>query len=135
MSKQFSSLSALIAEDDSTCLRIVVKYLENLGLKRIVGVKSGEEAITQLSSAAEPFDLVISDIPYGNQSHWELSAAAEGKQPVWLLLENLREVLAARALVAIASAKQERSAHEAYRQVGKLKVGKRQVVFLEVSKG
>ena len=88
----------------------------------------GEEMRARL--AGRVVDLVISDIPYGIQSHWELSTAAGRKPPVWLLLENLRGILAEEALVTIASAKQERIAHEAYRQVGKLKVGKRQVVFL-----
>ena len=48
-----------------------------------------------------------------------------------MLLENLRGVLADQALVAIASTKGQKIAHPAYRQLGKLKSGKRQVVFLE----
>ena len=78
-------------------------------------------------------DLVISDIPYGMRSEWRLPKDAQAKEPVWLLLENLRGVLAEAALVVIAADKQHKIAHDGYKQVGKMKAGKRQVVFLESS--
>jgi hypothetical protein len=76
-------------------------------------------------------DLVITDLPYGIRSHWILPETARGKEPAWFLLENLRDALAAEAIVAIASTKQHKIAHEGYTQIGRLKSGKRQVVILE----
>ncbi len=86
--------------------------------------------IRERMGASKP-DLVISDIPYGLRSQWILPAGAASVDAVWLLLENLRGVLADTALVAIASGKEQKIAHENYKQVGKLKLGKRQVVMLE----
>jgi len=76
-------------------------------------------------------DLVITDIPYGVQSQWVVPNPEDIKEPTWQLLENLQGVLANEALVAISSTKQIKISHEDYRQVGKLKTGKRQVVILE----
>ena len=76
-------------------------------------------------------DLVISDVPYGIHSQWEFPGHAAQQEPLTLLLENLRDVLADAALVVIASTKEQKIAHAGYRQVGKLKTGKRQVVVLE----
>jgi SAM-dependent methyltransferase len=81
--------------------------------------------------ADKPAELVISDLPYGLQSQWALPEAATGKDPAWLLLENLRDALADEAVVAIASTKQHKIAHEDYKQMGKFKSGKRQVVIFE----
>jgi 23S rRNA (guanine2535-N1)-methyltransferase len=80
---------------------------------------------------SQPPDLVITDIPYGLRSQWILPAGAAPSDATWLLLENLRGVLADGALVAVASGKEQKIAHEGYKQVGKLKLGKRQVVILE----
>jgi 23S rRNA (guanine2535-N1)-methyltransferase len=78
-------------------------------------------------------DLVITDIPYGIQSNWITSDSGGEKEPIWLLLENIRKVLASGAIVAVAAAKRQKIAHESYQQVAKLKLGKRQVVILETA--
>jgi hypothetical protein len=77
-------------------------------------------------------DLVITDIPYGIQSNWITFDSGLEKEPTWLMLENIRKVLASDAIVAIASAKRQKIEHAGYKQVAKLKLGKRQVVILEV---
>ena len=76
-------------------------------------------------------DLVITDIPYGNRSQWIRSDPQQKHEPAWLLLENIREILVDKAIVAIASTKEQIISHERYRQVGKIKTGKRKVVLLE----
>jgi uncharacterized small protein (DUF1192 family) len=81
--------------------------------------------------AGNPPDVVITDIPYGIRSQWLLAGPAQKQEAAWLLLESLRDVLAAEAVVAIASIKGQKIAHAGYRQVGKLKSGKRQVLVLE----
>lgn len=75
-------------------------------------------------------DLVISDIPYGMRSHWQLPEGKPQAEPVWLLLENLRDALGEGAVVAIAADKQQKIAHAAYQQLGRFKLGKRQVVMM-----
>ena len=77
-------------------------------------------------------DLVFIDIPYGIKSNWITPAAIQAGEidPIWLLLENLRNVLASAAVVAVSALKQQKIAHAGYQQVGKLKLGKRQVTML-----
>jgi hypothetical protein len=77
----------------------------------------------------EQVNLVITDIPYGIQSEWQGNAA--GGDPVWQMLESLTGVLAEGAVAAIASTKEQKGGHERYQQVGKLKMGKRLVIFLK----
>ncbi len=77
-------------------------------------------------------DIVITDIPYGRRSEWSFEHAAPGAtdNPLQVMLEALLPVLATGAVVAVASSKQGPVSHPAYQQAGKLKLGKRQVVFL-----
>ena len=77
-------------------------------------------------------DVVITDIPYGQHSHWrsDTSTSASATNPVRQMLESLLPVLSPKAIVAIAAAKTDRIAHEGYQQLKKFKLGKRQVVFL-----
>jgi hypothetical protein len=80
----------------------------------------------------QKIDLVLTDIPYGLQSKWITSTSGldEPKEPTWLLLDNLRSVLANQAVVAVASTKHQKVTHESYQQAGKFKLGKRQVIIL-----
>ncbi len=83
--------------------------------------------------AGDPVDLVISDIPYGQLSHWQpgsSSLADAARAPVQQMLEALLPVLSNKAVVAIASDKQQKVAHAAYRRLEHFKLGKRQVVLL-----
>lgn len=74
-------------------------------------------------------DLVITDIPYGRHSQW-LGAGSE--TPVHHMLEALRGVLARNAVIAVASEKGEHIEHEAYQRLKRIKLGRRQVVFLRL---
>ncbi len=75
-------------------------------------------------------DLVLTDLPYGRLSAWQASAADASSPPVGRMLAALREFLAPGAIVAVAADKAQKAAHPAYRQVGKMRQGKRQVFFL-----
>jgi len=80
-------------------------------------------------------DLVFSDVPYGSMTSWQVPFNTTGRsQPaVWLMLDSLRVVLSARALVAVAADKNQRIVHEVYQRVEHFQVGKRQVVFLRLA--
>jgi 23S rRNA (guanine2535-N1)-methyltransferase len=75
-----------------------------------------------------PIDIVFTDIPYGQHSKWE---AIPDSNPVWSMLEALRQVLSLESIVAVTSDKLQKISHEAYRRLEKIRVGKRQVIFLQ----
>jgi 23S rRNA (guanine2535-N1)-methyltransferase len=77
-------------------------------------------------------EMVIADVPYGWRSGWQGKAAGEGMTPVQGMLEGVRPVLVAGAVVAVAADKGQKIQHEAYRRVERFQVGKRQVVLLQV---
>jgi len=81
--------------------------------------------------AGEVVDMVFSDLPYGLHSQWR-GQASEQIDPVHGLLENLAQVLPTGALLALATMKDSRPAHQAYAPVGRLKLGKRLVTFLRL---
>lgn len=76
-------------------------------------------------------DLALADVPYGQHSAWQM-AVGEDRPPLWRLLDALRGVLAAGALVAIAADKAQKPAHEGYARVEQFQVGKRRVTLLRV---
>jgi len=90
----------------------------------------------QRELAGAEVDLVFADVPYGWSSRWE---AAEGTAPgadappaLWSLLDALRGVVSPATIVAIASDKAQKAAHEGYRRLERFQVGRRRIVFLAV---
>lgn len=80
-------------------------------------------------------NLVITDIPYGRISTWKTSGASQDldQEPAWVLLERLRRVLLPGAIIAVASAKEQKIRHASYTPAGKMRsVGKRLVTFLRL---
>jgi hypothetical protein len=76
-------------------------------------------------------NMVIADIPHGRQTTWQLTDAGSlAATPVSALLATLRPVLATVAVVAVATNRQQRISHPAYRRAGQWQIGKRHVVFL-----
>jgi hypothetical protein len=73
-------------------------------------------------------DVIITDIPYGQNSRWE---AAKAPNPSWAMLEALFECLSPKSIVAIASDKSQIISHEKYTRLEKFQLGKRNVVFLK----
>ncbi|MCJ7552135.1 MAG: hypothetical protein MUQ30_20885 [Anaerolineae bacterium] len=78
-------------------------------------------------------DVVISDIPYGRHSSWQIPDASQASllSPAWQMLEALLPVLSLSSVVAIASDKKQRVSHESYRRLVRFQVGKRRVVLLQ----
>lgn len=74
-------------------------------------------------------DIVLTDIPYGWLSTWQVVDIA--LSPVQQMLEALGPVLSRRAVVAIAADKRQKIGHQAYRRVERFLAGKRQIVLLQ----
>jgi tRNA G10 N-methylase Trm11 len=72
-------------------------------------------------------DVVFTDIPYGQHSHWEKT---DSKHPMWAMLEALLGFLNPTTIVAIASDKLQKVTHEKYERLEKFQIGRRQVIFL-----
>lgn len=78
-----------------------------------------------------PVDIVFADIPYGLHSQWRSSDPVAGSDPLWSLLDTLRDVVAPAGIVAVISGKRDRAAHAGYRRLEHFQVGKRRVAILE----
>jgi hypothetical protein len=113
------------------------KSLESLASRRPLPVHlfQADAASPQALLAGlgdRPVDVALADIPYGRLSTWQDVGAAHETSlgPAGRMLAALRSVLSPQAVVAVASDKGQKVAHPAYCQVGKMRQGKRQVVFL-----
>ncbi len=80
---------------------------------------------------AKSVDIVFTDVPYGQHSHWHDSELNESSNPLWSMLNALLGVLSSLSLVAIVSDKQQKVAHESYQRVEQFQIGKRRVVILK----
>ncbi len=80
--------------------------------------------------SGKKIDIVLTDVPYGQHSQWQFTRSAPA-DPVWAILEALRGVLAPAGIVAVASAKRQKAAHEAYQRIEHFQIGKRQVIILQ----
>jgi 23S rRNA (guanine2535-N1)-methyltransferase len=82
--------------------------------------------------AGEPIDLVLTDLPYGRMTGWQMPPGEAGAPPEQML-EALLSVLQPGALVAAAADKAQKLAHPRYQRLERFQIGKRQVTFLQVS--
>lgn len=76
-------------------------------------------------------DLVFTDIPYGQHSHWRDSDFNEGIDPLGSMLMALLGIVSPTSIVAIVSDKQQKVLHEGYQRIEKFQVGKRRIVILK----
>jgi 23S rRNA (guanine2535-N1)-methyltransferase len=75
-------------------------------------------------------DIVFTDIPYGQHSQWE---QVQSPDPAWAMLEALHGFLSPQSIVAVASDKAQKIAHQKYIRLEKLQIGKRRVVILKLA--
>lgn len=82
-------------------------------------------------------DIVLTDIPYGQETHWRVGDGAVSgvEDAVWRMLHALLPRLGAQAVVAMATAKHEKVQHAGYTRLEKLSAGRRQVVILRPRAG
>lgn len=76
-------------------------------------------------------DIVLTDIPYGQQSAWQVETLDPTLNPAEQMLEALHPILHAESIVAVASDKQQKVRHDKYKRMERFQVGKRQVVLLK----
>jgi 16S rRNA G966 N2-methylase RsmD len=74
-------------------------------------------------------DIVFTDVPYGQHSHWQASHPDESSNPLWSMLDALTVVLSPSSIVAIVSDKQQKVAHKSYQRIEQFQIGKRKVVI------
>lgn len=75
-------------------------------------------------------DVVFTDVPYGQRSHWQGSHSSELLNPLGSMLNGLIGVLSPASIVAIVSDKQQKVSHESFQRVEQFQIGKRRVVIL-----
>ena len=82
--------------------------------------------------AGRTVDVVLSDVPYGWHSSWQITGPGHesASGPLQAMLDALLPVLAPHAVVAIAANKRQRIAHPEYRRLERFQIGKRQVALL-----
>ncbi len=91
-----------------------------------------EPGSLQLFLAGRPVDLVFSDLPYSERSHWQDPNPANPQPPEYRLLDHLQTSLSAKTVVALVTAKHTKINHHAFRRIGQFKIGKRNIFFFQL---
>lgn len=68
----FADLSVLLAEDEAFSRKLTMATLHRLGIRHVVAVNDGDEALNALEIARRPFHLIISDWNMPNTNGLEL---------------------------------------------------------------
>src|SRR5688572_5377077 len=76
-------------------------------------------------------DIVFTDVPYGQHSHWQSFDSNELLNPVWSMLNALTSIISSESIVAIVSDKKQKVAHESFQRLEQFQIGKRRVVVLK----
>lgn len=59
--RRFENLSILLAEDEAFSRRLTLGTLQSIGIRHVVAVNDGAEALRAIKEMREPLDLIISD--------------------------------------------------------------------------
>ncbi len=76
-------------------------------------------------------DIVFTDVPYGQHSHWLGLNSNEELDPLGLMLNALVEILSTSSIVAIVADKQQKVSHKGFQSVEQFQIGKRRAVILK----
>ena len=76
-------------------------------------------------------DIVFTDVPYGQHTHWHDADFNPLINPLDLMLDSLLGVLSTSSIVAIASDKKQKVFHKDYQRVEQFQIGKRRIVILK----
>lgn len=76
-------------------------------------------------------DVVFTDIPYGQRSHWQSSNSNELVTPLWSMLNGLIGTLSPKSIVAVVADKRQKVSHERFQRIEQFQIGKRRVVILK----
>jgi len=76
-------------------------------------------------------DIVFTDVPYGQHSHWRRTEGNPLTSPIGLMLDALLGILSPSSIVAISSDKQQKAVHERFQRIEHFQAGKRRVVILK----
>lgn len=79
---------------------------------------------------AKSVDMVFTDIPYGQHSHWRGVDSSEPSGPLGLMLDTLQDVLSPSSIVAVVSDKQQKVSHPGFQRLEQFQIGKRRAVIL-----
>lgn len=80
-------------------------------------------------------DIVFTDIPYGQHTHWKISRTDKQRSPLWSMLEALTAVLSPSGIVAVVADKGQTVSHDDYQRIEHFQVGKRRVVIQKLMPG
>ncbi|MBN1584274.1 MAG: hypothetical protein JXA89_26430 [Anaerolineae bacterium] len=113
--------------------RLQARLLKHLELHAIqtalfVGDVTDTQALEK-GLQGKQIDVIISDVPYGQHSTWQVAEQITSN-PAWHMLDALRSVIPLHTVLAIASDKAQKIAHQGYRRIERFRLGKRQVTIL-----
>jgi 23S rRNA (guanine2535-N1)-methyltransferase len=138
ISKMFEQYGKESHKDALRSAAILKKRLSTLTEKHSLETKvfeasamDGKEILKQIKPKS--VDIVFTDVPYGQHSHWRNTDANPLANPIGLMLEALAGVLSPSSIVAIASDKQQKAVHERFQRIEHFQAGKRRVVILKPS--
>jgi tRNA G10 N-methylase Trm11 len=100
-----------------------------LTIKAFQASATDSNAIIKNIKAAS-VDVVFTDIPYGQHSHWQDSSSDEVSDPLRSMLHALTGILSPSSIVAIVSDKRQKVSHKSFQRVEQFQIGKRRVVIL-----
>jgi tRNA G10 N-methylase Trm11 len=82
-----------------------------------------------------PIDMVIADVPYGNQSNWQSAQQQAMPQESLLpfMLDALVHILDQNSIIAIATDKAQKCRHEYYTRLEQFQIGKRRITLLQLA--
>jgi hypothetical protein len=97
---------------------------------RLFRADATDEAEIRAGIGSGIVDAVITDLPYGQRTRWIVTAEQSDRSPAWRLLNALLPLLPPNGIVAMASDKGQKPAHEKYRRADRFQIGKRRIEIL-----
>jgi 23S rRNA (guanine2535-N1)-methyltransferase len=135
ISKMFEQYNKEAHKDALASGYILKNRLSALASEHPLATKAFRASITDSNAItknikAESVDVVFTDIPYGQHSHWQASNSDELPDPLWSMLDTLTGILSQSSIVAIVSDKRQKVSHKSFQRIEQFQIGKRRVVIL-----